>query len=120
MTTKYNDNNIFAKILAGVIPCNKVFEDNYALAFYDISPKAKIHVLVIPKGKFVTYHDFINNASADEVIGYNKAISTVINMLNISDSGYRLISNALEHGGQEVPHFHTHILAGEVIGAMRS
>ena len=113
----YDQNNIFAKILRGEIPCKKVYEDDYVLAFHDISPKAKIHVLIIPKGSFVDYQNFIDQAEDSLIIGFHAAISKIIKQLNIS-KGFRLISNSGSDGGQEVPHYHVHVLAGQKLGAM--
>ncbi|MGV3278959.1 HIT domain-containing protein [Rickettsiales bacterium LUAb2] len=113
----YDTNNIFAKILRNEIACKKVYEDNYSLAFYDIFPKKKIHVLVIPKGEYMNLGEFTNKASHDEIVGYFKAISKVIEQLQLIN-GYRLISNCDDHGRQEVKHLHFHILAGEDVGNM--
>ena len=112
----YDDNNIFAKILRGEIPCDKIFEDEYVLSFYDINPQKKIHALVIPKGKYIDLDDFNANASEKEIVGLLKGISIVAKKLGISldtGKGYRTISNLNEHGGQEVPHLHFHIFGGE-------
>ena len=117
----YDDNNIFAKILRGEIPCKKVYEDEYILSFYDINPQKKIHVLVIPKGKYVNLDDFSNNASSEEIVGLLKGINTVAKKLQISfdtGNGYRALSNIGEYGGQEVPHLHFHLFGGEKIGKM--
>ena len=114
----YDPSNIFAKILRGEIPCKKAHEDDFALAFYDISPKAPLHVLVIPKGAYVTYDDFIQNAKAEEIIGFERAVAQVLQSTGVAATGYRLISNAGAHGHQEVPHYHVHILGGRPLGAM--
>ena len=116
----YDKNNIFAKILRGEIPCNKIYEDEYALSFHDINPQKKIHVLVVPKGEYTDLDDFVNKASDKEVIEFNKAIIHVVKMLKISnqESGYRVLSNIGINGGQEVPHLHYHIFGGEKIGKM--
>jgi histidine triad (HIT) family protein len=114
----YDDHNIFARILRGEIPCAKVFENEYALAFNDISPKAPVHILVIPKGPFISLSDFAQKASAAEQSGFFAAISQIIADKNLDDTGYRTITNTGLHGGQEVPHFHMHILAGKKLGAM--
>ena len=119
----YDDNNIFAKILRGEIPCNKIYEDNFILSFYDINPQKKIHALVIPKGEYKNLDEFNKNASEKEITALIKAISEVSNMLKISSDkgkGYRVVSNIGEHGGQEVPHLHFHIFGGEKIGKMVS
>ncbi len=117
----YDDNNIFAKILRGEISCNKIYEDDFVLSFYDINPQKKIHALVIPKGKYVDLDDFSQNASSEEMIGLLKGISAVAKKLGIStDSGkgYRALANVSEHGGQEVPHLHFHLFGGEKAGKM--
>ena len=117
----YDDNNIFAKILRGEIPCEKIYEDEYVLSFHDITPRKKVHVLVIPKGKYVNLDDFNQKASKDEMVGRLKGISLVAKHLGISSDngkGYRTLSNISEHGGQEVPHLHFHLFGGEKIGKM--
>ena len=108
----YDENNIFAKILRGEIPCKKIYENDYVLSFHDINPQKKIHALVIPKGKYIDLDDFNTKASDQEIIELIKGISAVAKKLGISlDSGkgYRALSNLNEHGGQEVPHLHFHI-----------
>ena len=115
----YNDNNIFAKILRGEIPCNKIYEDEFILSFYDINPQKKIHALVISKGKYIDLDDFSVNASPDEMVGLLKGINIVAKRLKISvetGKGYRALSNISEHGGQEVPHLHFHLFGGEKVG----
>lgn len=112
-TGPYNPENIFAKILRGDIPCKKVFENEWVLAFQDIAPKAAVHVLVIPKKPYVSFIDFTKSAPADEITGVMKATGQIASDLGLDDSGYRVITNAGEHGGQEVPHFHLHLLGGE-------
>ena len=117
----YNENNIFAKILRGEVPCEKIYEDEYILSFYDVNPQRKIHALVIPKGKYINLDDFNSKASEKEIVAYFKGISKVAKKLGISldtGKGYRTISNLGEHGGQEVPHLHFHLLGGEKIGRM--
>ena len=117
----YNDNNIFAKILRGEIPCDKIYEDEYVLSFYDIRHKRKIHALVIPKGKYIDLDDFNSKASDKEIVGLLKGISIVAKKLGISadvGKGYRTLSNLSEDGGQEVPHLHFHLFGGEKIGKM--
>ena len=115
----YDDNNIFAKILRNEIPCKKIYEDEVSLFFYDINPQAKIHVLGIPKKPCLDFVDFISTYDDKTTSSFFKSVNTVIEKLNIKEAGYRIISNSGEHGGQEVPHFHIHILAGERIGAIR-
>jgi histidine triad (HIT) family protein len=117
----YDDNNIFAKILRGEIPCNKIYEDNFVLSFHDINPQKKIHALIIPKGKYIDLDDFSTKASPDEIVGLLKGINTVAKKLKISvntGKGYRALTNINEHGGQEVPHLHFHLFGGEIIGKM--
>ena len=117
----YDDNNIFAKILRGEIPCNKIYEDNHVLSFHDINPQKKIHALVIPKGKYVDFDDFSLNASSEEMVGLLKGINIVAKKLGISTEagkGYRALTNISEHGGQEVPHLHFHLFGGERVGKM--
>ena len=103
----YDQNNIFAKILRGEIPCEKIYEDDFVLSFHDINPQKKIHALVIPKGQYTDLDDFSLNASPDEMVGLLKGINTVAKKLEISvdtGKGYRALANISEHGGQEVPH----------------
>ena len=114
----YDNNNIFAKILRGEIPCNKVYENDHVLAFHDVNPQKKVHVLVIPKGKFINLDDFNNKASEKEIVELNKAITHVSSLLGTKDKGYRTLTNIGSDGGQEVPHLHFHIFAGEKIGKM--
>ncbi|MAJ65706.1 MAG: histidine triad nucleotide-binding protein [Candidatus Pelagibacter sp.] len=117
----YDENNIFAKILKGDIPCNKIYEDDFVLSFHDINPQKKIHALIIPKGKYIDLDDFSLNASPKEIVGLLKGINKVANKLGISTEvgqGYRTLSNISKHGGQEVPHLHFHIFGGENIGKM--
>ncbi len=109
----YNDQNIFARILRGEIPCKKIYEDSYALSFYDVFPKAAAHALVIPKKPYICFNDFINQASDEEISGFFKAVGKTIALLGVSERGFRMVSNSGEHGGQEVTHFHVHILGGE-------
>ena len=117
----YDDNNIFAKILKGEIPCKKIYEADFVLSFYDINPQKKIHALVIPKGKYIDLDDFSANASAKEMVGLLKGINAVAKKLQISvdtGKGYRALANVSEDGGQEVPHLHFHLFGGEKIGKM--
>ena len=112
----YDKNNIFAKILRNEIPCDKVYEDEFSLFFNDINPQAKIHVLGIPKFQCINLYDFTKNADEKNILSFFKSVNLVIDKLNIEKDGYRVISNSGLNGGQEVPHFHIHILAGEKIG----
>ena len=119
----YDDNNIFAKILRGEIPCDKIYEDDFVLSFYDINPKKKIHALVIPKGEYTDLDDFSKRASEKEISELIKGINVVAKKLGISidgGKGYRALANIGEDGGQEVPHLHFHLLGGEKVGKMVS
>ncbi len=116
MAYLYDDQNIFAKILRGEIPNTTVLETEHALAFRDLYPQAPVHVLVIPKGPYISYDHFAAEASDAEIVDYTRAISKVCQMEGVSlddGDGFRMISNAGEHGVQEVPHLHVHILGGE-------
>jgi histidine triad (HIT) family protein len=117
----YDESNIFAKILRGEIPCNKIYEDNFVLSFHDINPQKKIHALVIPKGKYVDLDDFSLNATPEEIVGLIKGINIVAKKLGISTEvgkGYRALANISGDGGQEVPHLHFHLFGGEKVGKM--
>tara|TARA_B100000003_G_scaffold88954_1_gene79922 strand:+ start:104 stop:469 length:366 start_codon:yes stop_codon:yes gene_type:complete len=117
----YDDNNIFAKILRGEIPCKKIYEDNFVFSFYDINPQKKIHALVIPKGKYINLDHFSSKASTDEIVGLLRGINIVAKKLGISSEngkGYRALANISEDGGQEVPHLHFHLFGGEKVGRM--
>ncbi len=114
----YDRNNIFAKILRGDLPCKKVLETNHALAFHDINPQAPIHVLVIPKGPYVSLDDFVRNAENKEVVGFWQAVGEAARQLDLVESGYRVLSNHNGHAHQEVFHLHVHILAGRPLGPM--
>ena len=116
----YDDTNIFARILRGEIPNRTVYEDQWALAFHDINPLAPVHVLVIPKGKYVSFADFSAGASADEVAGFMRVVGKVAKDLGLEAQGYRLLTNMGEHGHQEVPHFHVHLFGGRPLGRMLS
>lgn len=108
----YDDQNIFAKILRGELPCNKVYEDDHALAFHDIRPQAPVHVLVIPKAAYVSWDDFTGQASDAEIAGFTRAVGAVTRQLELDTPGYRLMVNMGGHGHQEVPHLHVHIFGG--------
>ena len=114
----YDDSNIFARILRGEIPSNKVFEDEWALAFHDINPQAPVHVLIIPKGKYCSFADFSAQASEAEIAGFVRAVGTVARQLGLEAPGHRILANMGEHGGQEVPHFHVHLFGGRSLGPM--
>ena len=117
-TLPYDDDNIFAKILRGEIPCQKVYEDEHALAFDDINPQAPVHVLVIPKGAYVSWDDFSANAAPDEIAGFVRAVGHVAREHGLVAPGYRLLVNLGRHGGQEVPHLHVHLFGGAPLGPM--
>ena len=121
---EYDKNNIFAKILRGEIPCKKIYEDNYVLAFHDVNPQKKIHALVVPKGEYVNLDDFSSNATEKEIVGLIKGIGAVAKKLGVSEAvkgeGYRSLVNVGANGGQEVPHLHFHIFGGEKVGKMVS
>ena len=117
----YDDDNIFAKILRGEIPCNKIYEDDFILSFHDINPQKNIHALVIPKGKYIDLDDFSSNASSEEMVGLIKGINLVAKKLGISTDlgkGYRALTNVSDDGGQEVSHLHFHLFGGEKVGKM--
>ena len=115
---QYDPNNIFAKIIRGEIPCNKIYEDEFAFAFYDIKPEAPVHVLVLPKGEFVSFDDFVQHASPALFQGFFAAIQKVARELGVTESGYRLITNHGADAAQSVFHFHVHILAGKSLGGL--
>jgi histidine triad (HIT) family protein len=114
----YDDNNIFARILRGEVPSKRVYEDDWALAFHDINPQAPVHVLVIPKGRWVSLADFTARASEAEIAGFWRAVGLVARQLNLEGPGYRVLANMGEHAHQEVPHFHVHIFGGRPLGRM--
>lgn len=114
----YDDNNIFARILRGEIPCRKVHEDEWTLAFHDINPQAPTHILVIPKGRYCSFADFSAQAPAEEIAGFIRAVGKIARDLGLDAPGYRLLANMGDHGGQEVPHLHIHLFAGQPLGRM--
>ena len=114
----YDDQNIFAKILRGEIPANTVYEDEHALAFHDINPQAPVHVLVIPKGRYVSMADFTAKASDAEIGGFFRAVGKVAEQLGLVEPGYRLLANAGTDSHQEVPHLHVHLFGGRKLGPM--
>lgn len=116
----YDNDNIFAKILRGEIPCNKVFESDHTLAFHDIAPLAPVHILVIPKGAYTDIVDFSLNADPAERCDFLQSVAKIAQENNLTDQGFRSIANTGDHGEQEVPHFHLHLLGGEKIGSLRS
>ena len=114
----YDENNVFAKILRGEIPCRKVYEDDFALAFHDINPQAPVHVLVIPKAPFVSWDDFSATADEATIAGFVRAVGTVARENGLVEPGYRMLANVGQHGHQEVPHLHVHLFGGRQFYAM--
>ncbi|MFQ5534718.1 MAG: histidine triad nucleotide-binding protein [Sphingomonadales bacterium] len=114
----YDNDNIFARILRGEIPCDKVYEDEFALAFNDINPQAPVHVLVIPKGAYASMDDFTTSAPPELIAGFFRAVGAVARQLGVVDDGYRILANIGRNGGQEVPHLHVHIFGGRPLGRM--
>lgn len=117
-TLPYDDQNVFAKILRGEIPCSKVYEDDHALAFHDIAPQAPTHILVIPKGAYVSWDDFSATASDAEIAGFVRAVGHVAREAGLVAPGYRLLANTGTHSHQEVPHLHVHVFAGRPLGPL--
>jgi diadenosine tetraphosphate (Ap4A) HIT family hydrolase len=117
-TLPYDDQNIFAKILRGEIPNKTVYEDEWALAFHDINPQAPVHVLVIPKGAYVSWDDFSANGSDAEIAGFIRAVGHVAREQALVEPGYRLLANIGIHAHQEVPHLHIHLFGGNALGPM--
>jgi len=117
-TLPYDDSNIFARILRGEIPNKTVYEDDYVLAFHDINPQAPTHILVIPKGAYVSWDDFSARASDAEIGGFVRAVGKIAREAGLVEPGYRLLANIGRHGGQEVPHLHIHLFGGQPLGPM--
>ncbi|TXC69586.1 histidine triad nucleotide-binding protein [Sphingomonas ginsenosidivorax] len=117
-TQPYDDQNIFAKILRGEIPSQRVYDDEFAIAFHDIAPQAPTHLLVIPKGAYVSWDDFAARGSDAEIAGFVRAVGTVARAAGLVEPGYRLLANVGQHGHQEVPHLHVHIFGGAPLGPM--
>jgi diadenosine tetraphosphate (Ap4A) HIT family hydrolase len=117
-TRPYDDDNIFARILRGEIPSNQVYEDEHALAFHDINPQAPVHILVIPKGRYVSWDDFSARAPAEEIAGFVRAVGHVARTEGLVAPGYRLLANTGLNSGQEVPHLHVHLFGGRPLGPM--
>ena len=115
---EYDNQNIFARILRGEIPSKRVFENEWAVAFHDINPQAAVHVLVIPRGPYVSFADFSARAPEAELTGFMRAVGQVAAQLELEAPGYRLLTNMGDHGGQEVPHFHVHLVGGHPLGPM--
>lgn len=119
-TQRYDDENIFARILRGEIPSKRVFEDEHVLAFHDINPLAPTHILVIPKGRYVSWDDFSEKACDAEIAAFVRAVGKIAREAGLVESGYRLLANSGLNSGQEVPHLHVHIFAGRPLGPMLS
>ena len=117
-TQPYDDDNIFARILGGEIPAKTVYEDEHALAFHDINPAAPTHILVIPKGRYVSWDDFSSHASDEEIAGFVRAVGKVARGAGLVEDGYRLLANIGSNSGQEVAHLHVHIFGGRPLGPM--
>lgn len=117
-TLPYDDQNVFAKILRGEIPNRTVYEDEWVLAFHDINPQAPVHVLVVPKGAYVSWDDFSERAPAEEIAGFVRAVGRIARELGLVEPGYRLLANVGGHGHQEVPHLHMHLFGGRPLGPM--
>jgi diadenosine tetraphosphate (Ap4A) HIT family hydrolase len=117
-TLPYDASNIFARILRGEIPNKTVYEDEHVLAFHDINPQAPTHILVIPKGAYVSWDDFSARASDAEIGGFVRAVGKIAREAGLVEPGYRLLANVGQHGGQEVPHLHVHIFGGQPLGPM--
>ncbi|GAA4752318.1 histidine triad nucleotide-binding protein [Sphingomonas daechungensis] len=117
-TQPYDDNNVFARILRGELPSKTVYEDEHALAFHDINPLAPVHILVIPKGRYVSWDDFSEKASDAEIAGFTRAVGKVAREAGLVEIGYRVMANTGLRGGQEVPHLHMHIFGGTTLGPM--
>ncbi len=116
----YDRNNIFAKIIRGEIPANKIYEDERILAFHDISRASPTHALVIPKGEYLDFIDFTSKANSEEISYFFKKVNEIATLLGVADNGFRLISNIGSNAHQTVPHFHVHILAGKKLGPLLS
>ncbi len=114
----YDDQNIFARILRNEIPSRRIYEDEWAVAFHDIAPQAPVHVLVIPRGRYVALTDFTATASDAEIAGFFRAVANVARELELEQPGYRVLSNMGMHSGQEVPHLHVHLFGGAPLGPM--
>lgn len=116
----YDPNNIFARILRGELPCKKVYEDEHVLAFHDIHPQAPIHILVIPKGAYVSCDDFAATAPPDEIVAFTRAVAAIAREQGLGETGYRILANHGRDSHQDVPHFHVHIVGGRSLGRLLS
>ncbi len=117
-TQPYDDNNIFARILRGELPCKKVYEDEHVLAFHDINPLSPTHILVIPKGPYVSWDDYSARAGDAEIAAFVRALGSIAREAGLVEDGYRLLANTGLNSGQEVPHLHVHIFGGRPLGPM--
>jgi histidine triad (HIT) family protein len=117
-TQPYDENNVFARILRGELPSKTVYEDEHALAFHDINPLAPVHILVVPKGRYVSWDDFSEKASDAEIAGFTRAVGKIAREAGLVKDGYRVLANVGLRGGQEVPHLHMHIFGGTYLGPM--
>ncbi|MGN6500115.1 MAG: histidine triad nucleotide-binding protein [Tsuneonella sp.] len=117
-TLPYDDGNVFARVLRGELPSNKVYEDEWALAFHDIAPQSPVHILVIPKNPYVSWDDFSATASDAEIAGFSRAVGHVARAAGLVAPGYRVLYNVGVNGGQEIPHLHAHIFGGRPLGRM--
>ncbi len=115
---EYDNGNLFARLIRKEIPADIIYEDDYAVAFPDLNPKAPIHILVIPKGEYVSFYDFTEKAPPDLIVGFNKAVFQVIKSMNLQKDGFRILSNQGVNGMQHVPHYHVHIFGGGPLGKM--
>ena len=114
----YNSQNLFAKIIRKEIPCNKVYEDDKVIAFHDINPVAPIHILVLPKGEYISFDDFAATSSAADIANFFQTIQKIANEAGIIENGYRLIMNHGSDASQTIDHFHVHIIAGKALGGL--
>ena len=119
-TQPYDDGNVFARILRGELPCNKVYEDEHVLAFHDINPLAPTHILVVPKAHYVSWDDFSEHAPGEEIAALVRAAGRIAREHGLVEAGYRLLANIGGNGGQEVPHLHLHLFGGKPLGPMLS
>jgi len=117
-TRPYDDDNVFARILRRELPCKQVFEDDHVLAFHDINPLAPDHILVVPKGRYVSWDDFSDRAPDEEIAAFVRAVGRIAREAGLVEPGYRLLANVGGNGGQEVPHLHVHIFGGKPLGPM--
>lgn len=115
---QYDKNNVFARIIRGELPAQKIYEDDKVLAIKDVAPSAPIHILVIPKGEYISFHDFVSLASSEDIVHFYRIVQKLCADLKLDDKGYRIVSNTGKNGMQTVPHMHLHILAGKALGKL--